>query len=211
MKSVELAEFLKQCASVVPPPPAASGGLSTIVRILEAHGSKTVTSTAAKISKVETPVATQYEATWEPVLDYLRPIVRLFGAYGKPAVTKDLNLLVDAFTQKRHLAVLSFAQAAIPPSSTPTKVSAPVRIDVVQKYNRILERALGDDAGFSEAIREIEDPENVSTSEIIALAKQFALASSKSRSAALKKIRARHESLVVGRAKSAATRGRVAG
>jgi hypothetical protein len=211
MKSSELAELLEQWVVVAPPQHTATAGLSALVRILHAYGSKTVASTAAKLSKVESQSTGEYDASWGPALDYLQPIVRMFAPYGKPAVAKDLKCLVELFSPKRHLAVSSFSKAAVDIGVAPAKLAVPIRIDVVQKYNRLLERALGDDAGFNEALSEIEDPKNVSTSEVIALAKQFALASAKSRAAALKKIRARHEALLVGRAKSAATGGRVAG
>jgi hypothetical protein len=89
--------------------------------------------------------------------------------------------------------------------------AAPIREEVVRAYNHALEQALGDDEGFALMLRRLQNDPQVKIPEVVALAKRFAFASTKSRAAALKKIQARHQSLMTSRAKAAATAGRIAG
>ncbi len=89
--------------------------------------------------------------------------------------------------------------------------TAPIRDDVVARYSRRLEEALGDDEGFNSVFAALEGDNELSAGEITAIAKKFANSAAKARSAALKKIFARHQAIMIGRAKSAATAGRIAG
>jgi hypothetical protein len=86
-----------------------------------------------------------------------------------------------------------------------------LREHLILRYHRLLEHALGDDPGFAEAYRAVETDQDMRAAEIIALAKRFAFATVKSRVAALKKIQGRHQALMISRAKTNATGGRLAG
>ena len=99
-----------------------------------------------------------------------------------------------------------------PSATAPSKQKTlEVNPDVLQRHRRALEQALGDESGFTVAFRTLEADPNVHTQELVALAKLFAFANVKSRAAALKKIWARHQTLMTSRAKAAATAGRIAG
>jgi hypothetical protein len=89
--------------------------------------------------------------------------------------------------------------------------SSPVRTEVVSSYVRRLEQALGDEQGFLAVYGQLELDASVQANEVAAIAKLFSQASAKSRPAALKKILARHQSLMTSRTKAAATGGRIAG
>ncbi len=213
MKSIELAELLKRWAVLVVPPPGTIEPLRALEELLEVHKSASVTTALTKLTKVEAPRALGADATWTAAVDYLGPIVRLVSDVAKPAIASDLKAFLKFATDTRGLdssMFLTAARVAKRPAAR-ERAEVPVRIDVVQKINRALEQSLGDDAGFNDVIKQIEVPGAVTTPELLLLAKQFALASTKSRNAALKKIRGRHDALMISRAKSAATSGRVAG
>jgi len=104
------------------------------------------------------------------------------------------------------------SSAGSPNSIRATAISAPdLREHLVARYSRLLEQALGDDVGFSDACRTMEADQDMRAMEVIALAKRFAFASVKSRPAALRKIQGRHQALMTSRAKTKATGGRLAG
>ena len=213
MKASELAEFIDGWTAVVAPSPAAASGIQVLRTHLERSAQSTMASIIAKLKKVPSVPAGDYEHSWEPVLDYFDPLLRFAGLYCKPALAKDTNALFTMLAGIRHADASRFIDAASQNrgNQRSSATAAPVRIDIVQKYNRMLERALGDDSGFADAVVEINNPSILSTPELLLLAKQFALAPVKTRPAALKKIRARHEALMASRAKSSATGGRVAG
>jgi hypothetical protein len=91
------------------------------------------------------------------------------------------------------------------------KAPALVREEVVRRYQNALEQALGDEEGFAAVLGRLRADAEVKVPEAVALAKRFAFASTTTRAAALKKIEARHQSLMTSRAKAAATAGRIAG
>lgn len=110
-------------------------------------------------------------------------------------------------------ATLSQIMAAPPQAKKPLAAApaGPVRIDVVETFLKRLETALGDDAGFTSVLAQLSEKSRVNDGELAVIAKRFTLHSTKTRAASLKKIQARHDSLMLGRAKTEATRGRVAG
>jgi hypothetical protein len=99
------------------------------------------------------------------------------------------------------------------PKTAKSKKSAPpsIRSDIVSQLSRQLEDALGDEIGFPSLFSELESRKDIRPKEMIAIAKQFVGAATSSRATALKKIYSRHQALIISRAKSAATGGRVAG
>ncbi len=114
--------------------------------------------------------------------------------------TSDLAMLCEDLSKpKKH------AKTSKP------KNTAPLRDEVVLRYSRRLEEALGDDEGFNSAFSALESDDELSVGEVTAIAKKFTNSAPKSRPAALKKIFARHHAIMVSRAKSAATAGRIAG
>ena len=162
-----------------------------------------------------TPIAeATHEATVGQVVKILIAVCGLFESFGKPAVTKDLDAFLAAL--RRHsgtdisLLTEKAAQRSLRGASA-SRSPKPVRSEVVALYVRRLEQALGDDRGFLAVYGQLQMDGEVKTNEIIAIAKQFSEATVKSRPTAMKKILSRHQGLMVSRAKSAATAGRIAG
>jgi len=213
MKSSEFAEFLALCGAVSCPSTAALKGLDALAIILRSQNKTQVAKTLERLGSCNVAAASDAASSWGPTVDYLEPLTPLLRSFAKPALLKDFSALLEFLTNRRSMEIEGFVGFA--PASkkkNPNKnTSSPIRNELVQKYYRLLEGALGDDPGFEDVVGEIERPEVLSNAEVVQLAKQFALANSKSRLVALKKIRERHEALMMSRAKSAATGGRVAG
>ena len=103
-----------------------------------------------------------------------------------------------------------FVESAISALEKRTPPQPPLNEELVQHHLVQLEKALGDDAAFAAAYNALEHDSDVGKLEIAAIAKGFTNTSPKSRSAALKKIWARHHSLVTFSAKSKSRDGRSA-
>ncbi len=136
--------------------------------------------------------------------------------FGKPAIAKDAAAISDLLGRLDGKGIRLLADRATIARSTAKKPAnrvneAPVRHELVARYSRLLEQSLGDDPGFSAVVAELESDKSITGSEYAALSKSFCLKVSKTKAAALKNIRARHQNLMIARAKSAATAGRIAG
>lgn len=137
-------------------------------------------------------------------------LISFLRSTGKPAVVRELQELSAALGSLRSVNPEDLAARPASPKRQ-SRPSPSLRTDLVQMHLRLLEQSLGDDVGFTSAFRALETDANLGTSEFVSLAKQFSFASTKSKSAALKKIWARHQALMTSRAKAAATAGRIAG
>lgn len=145
-----------------------------------------------------------------PVLSACRDVLR---GHAKAATLNDLSALTEVLRSYSGCDLATFARVARATleHSPAKKQAAIVRGDVVSRYVRRLEGALGDDPGFAQELAALESDGTVTSAEMIAIAKQFARSATKSRPAALNKIKGRHQSLMTSRAMGAATAGRVAG
>ncbi|MEQ1715801.1 MAG: hypothetical protein ABL907_07435 [Hyphomicrobium sp.] len=90
------------------------------------------------------------------------------------------------------------------------KATPPVRHDLIDRYARQLEVALGDETGFVSLFNEISNNDDVGKAEAAEIARLFAGKAGVSKPAALKKIWARHHNLMTFRAKSESRAGRSA-
>jgi hypothetical protein len=188
--------------------------LANISPIFDLMPTKSVADLAKRIAAVGKLAEDHDRATIGPAFRVLKAVEELFFDYGKPAATKDLAIFLASLEAHQNSAVAALIEAVAAPSPTkkkPRPEPLPIRNDLVSGYSRRFEQALGDDEGFKREYARLEGDEDIQPNEIIALARTFAKASAKSRGAALKKILSRHQSLMVSRAKAAATGGRVAG
>ncbi len=190
--------------------------LEETLAILEIAPAKTVADLAKKAIRADG--ARQPSARLVP----LWSLHSFLKTCAKPAVLKDLEILLHSLdtwsTEPTLTPALEQVQAAY---AKPAKRSGaaskakpdaqPPRPEVMQSYVRRLEAALGDDVGFRSELARLEADKDLSAKEIAGIAKAFTLAPAKSRPAALKAIKARHQNLMTSRAKSAATAGRIAG
>lgn len=170
----------------------------------------------AKISTAIGKAAVEgQDSSGAPVAEVVRLIQLLSKALtgiAATALTKDMDALVTGLSRHEKASIEQVLEAlARPTGKAKSRDVEPMRDDVVRKYLSALESSLGDDAGFTATFKALEDDPLVQTSEAIALAKCFAFARATSRKAAIKKIWSRHQNLMTGRAKSAATAGRIAG
>ena len=213
MKCAELADALERLGDLyrisAEGAPRALSDLQVLVRSVP---ELTVSQFSKKLDKLRANTdapgaisADQIPELCDAVASFLKPI-------GKPAVVKELQQLSVAIKKIGSINPDNLvAQASAGRGKTDNTTGVAVRLDLVQAHLRLLERALGDDVGFTSAFRSLEMDANLGTAEYVSLAKQFSFAATKSKSAALKKIWARHQALMTSRAKAAATAGRIAG
>jgi hypothetical protein len=114
--------------------------------------------------------------------------------YGKPAIAKDFSTVVEFLGGHSRVGIELFVESAI--SALEKRTPAPLNEKLVQRHLVRLEKTLGDDAAFTAAYNALEHDSDVGKSEIAAIAKRFTDTSPESRPAALKKIWARHHSLM---------------
>jgi signal transduction histidine kinase len=186
-------------------------GLLELIELLDSTSYTTISQLAKTITRLK--IDSDYQSTAvSDLLTVARSTADLLQNVGKPAVIKDINLLVSSLDRHASCSAQELVDT-LKTEKLKSEKSAPVatRLDVVQAHFRSLENALGDDRGFNSAFSALEIDPNARTPELVALAKQFSFANVKSRAAALKKIFARHQALMTSRAKSAATGGRIAG
>jgi hypothetical protein len=150
------------------------------------------------------------------VLKALSGLNPFLKAIGKLPAVKDITVIEEVLQRHASSPVSVFVSAAVdvllqPPVKKGAKKAPPIREDLVNRYARRLEDALGDDPGFQGVFAHLSGDQSLTVAELKLLSKRFALSSGTSRDAALKKIYARHQSLMTSRARSAATAGRIAG
>jgi len=208
MKPNEFADALRKGADVVAPGDAIP--LRALAELFASSPSATVAATITHLGKAAlTPATTQ--PTISEALRAFAPLQAFVRHYGKPTFAKDLEA-VTAFLQRfREAGVRSFVSEAIAALSKPTGRPKPaLKEDVVQRHLRRLEQTLGNDPAFTAAYHGLEHDPDVGKLEIAELAKRFTDHAAKSRPVALKKIWARHHSLMTFKAKSESRDGRSA-
>lgn len=221
MKSIEFSNCLKQCSDVLQAAqaPAPARELRQLAMVFSTAGTKKVADVTAKLGRLVVRAESSGQSTLGPLCPVIRALTELVVSIS-PKAASDFALVSELLEHHANDPVDAWCNLAIetlatPPtrksSSTPKKVAAPTNDQLVDRYERILESALGDDLGFRQAYARLESDPEMRAPEMSVLAKRFAAASAKARPAALKKIFARHQALMISRAASAATAGRVAG
>ncbi|MBS0250149.1 MAG: hypothetical protein JSR78_03685 [Proteobacteria bacterium] len=187
--------------------------IANLKSLLAGASALSVSQLSKKLAKVsgEKPGTAPIDVSGIPQL--CEVLVSFLKSTGKPAVIKELQELSNSLGSLKRVNPEDLAaKSASPKQQSGSSRPAPAqRLDLVQMHLRLLEQSLGDDVGFTSAFRALEADTNMGTGEFVSLAKQFSFASTKSKSAALKKIWARHQALMTSRAKAAATAGRIAG
>jgi hypothetical protein len=185
--------------------------LRILTELFASSTAATVATTLTKLRKARTFTPTAGQPAIGDVLTALNPLAEFVSPYGKPAFTKDLQAVTTFLQGFTQAGVRSFVDEAVAVLTAPTPSTPTLKEEVVQRHLRRLEQTLGDDPAFSAAYKELDDDPEVGKLEIAALVKRFTDIASKSRPAALKKIWARHHTLMTSKAKSEARGGRGAG
>jgi hypothetical protein len=209
MKPGEFSGALSKAAKVVAAEDAAN--LTLLAEVFAASSAATVAATLTRLGKAGlTPSIEGHLAVGEAVLR-LGNLVNFLKDYGKPAFARDLCAVLLFLQRFEDADLASFASEAIAALTRPTAAPVPVLNEaVVQKHLHQLEQALGNNEAFSAAYNELERDPEVGKLEIADLAKRFTDRAVKSRAPALKKIWARHSSLMSLKGKSESRVGRSA-
>lgn len=212
MKCSDLAKMVEQMRRLLEATSANTRPVETLRDVVSVAPEMTVLQFCKKISGLDISQSESSSFQLREAADFAEHLVAALSNIGKAGLLKDLDQLSITLRKKSHVdkddLIDAFKAAAIKKTASKKKVANEA---VVQKYLSALETALGDDVGFNQVFRTLEQDPMVKSSEAISLAKQFAFATVKSRAAALKKISSRHQALMTSRAKSSATAGRIAG
>ncbi len=197
--------------------------LRALARIFETAPEKSVAKTTERLRDLNLSTGSFLETKVQSASSVLLALHRLMAGIAKEAALKDIALLSEALEDHESAGLAAFVMAATKAVARPpvragaarkpraTKTKQPLRVDLVARYQRRLEQALGDDPGFKSVFDQLRSDDDLGTPEAKALAKQFAHATANTKDTALKKIFARHQALMTSRAKSQATAGRIAG
>jgi hypothetical protein len=210
MKCADFKSFLERALEFrSPSADDEAHAVQALFPILDTYATKKVADLAQAI--MSAPTDHTPDAGVGQLSQFLRRLSRLMGNHAK-SISTDLETIISALAEHPgSLETLSSRLAELKkPSKKARKPDLPVRDEIVARYLRRLEESLGDDQGFNEVFHTLEG-DDVTGPEMILIAKRFSNAASRSRPAALKKIRMRHQAIIVDRAKSAATAGRIAG
>ena len=192
----------------------AAFALRSVGAIFDAMPDKTVADLAKRLKDMEVPSDRLGGANVGAVVKVLPQLRNFLSAVGKPAM-KDVDMLLALLQRHHAVSVNTFVAGAVDTlSRIPVKKSShklAVREDLVDRYLRRLEDALGDAPGFARVFAQLSADAEMKTGELKSLSRRFALGAGQNREAALKKIYARHQALMTSRARSAATAGRIAG
>lgn len=208
MKPREFSDGLAKAARLVAAEDAAN--LMALADVFAASPAATVAATLTRLAKAGLNPLFGRPVVGEVVLR-LGSLGDFVEGYGKPAFAKDLRAVLLFLQRFAPLSFTSFAREAIAALNRATIQPVPVANEaVVQRHLRQLEQALGNNEAFTAAYNELECDPAVGKPEITDLAKRFTDRVVKSRAPALKKIWARHSSLMGLKGKSESRVGRSA-
>lgn len=218
MKCSDVRNVLNDLSDILRAARADSETVAALRAVGEAIAVKPGASVAEYLKKVGDGTLAPSGKTGEAglVADVLGNTKPLVTKCGKAGIASDLALICAFLDTYRHAAAsdlrsqgelklnlsASRGQKGAPP--------APVRSDLVDRYNRKLEEALGDEPGFQSLFDRLSSDKEMGKLEVIALAKRFAAASSTSRTTALKKIWSRQQNLINVRVRNESRSGRTA-
>jgi hypothetical protein len=209
MKPNEFAEALRTAAGLLASDDA--GQLRALAGLFDASPAATVAATLMKLKKARAFSPTPGKPELGGLLTALSPVAEFVGLYGRPPLAKDLQAVSIFLQDFAKTSVRSFVDEGAVALTVTTPPTPTLKEEVVERHLRRLEQTLGDDPAFSAAYKELDHDPDLGKLEIAALAKRFTDTSPKSRPAALKKIWARHRSLMTSKAKSESRAGRSAG
>jgi len=208
MKVKEFADALNKSAAVLAPADAAH--LRALAELFASSRSPTVTATVTRLSKAKLAPATIGTTVGE-ALKVIAPLHDFVRHYGKPGLAKDFEAVAVFLGRFSQAGVRPFVDEARAALSKPAGKQKPtMREDVVERHLRHLEQTLGNDHAFTAAYHGLERDPEVGKLEIAELARRFTDHTAKSRPVALKRIWARHHSLMTFKAKSESRDGRSA-
>jgi hypothetical protein len=207
MKPKEFADGLRKSAELLGTNRA--GLLPVLAGVFDASSAATVAATLTRLEKARVAPPAGYPSVGEAI-GSLPALLKYLKSVGKPPFVKDLELVAGKLATVPHADLHAFVSSAVAELTKPPKRPPVLKEGVVQHHLTQLEKTLGEDVAFKAAYKELEEDPNVGALEIAALAKRFTDTAIKARSAALKKIWARHHSLMVFKAKSDSRDGRSA-
>lgn len=217
MKSTDFSLLLKRSADLMESAGASRHALALdgMARVFAAGREKSVSNFVESLRSIDFPKGTLRQTTLSGVEPMMTALVSLLSTVASKGACSDLALVSTFLKQHADVSIDALVDHASNLMSTAntkqTKSAKQLRSDIVDLYNKRLEEALGDEDGFRNVYQQLGKDSNVGPAELAALAKRFAFASTRGRDQSLRKIMARHQSLLTARAASRATAGRVAG
>lgn len=145
------------------------------------------------------------------IVQSIPALARLFAKIGKEALARDLRSIADAITPFADMDVSDFSARVTARLMQPVGRRKPgTDLELVDRYLESLEHTFRDEAAFKLAFASLKADKSAKAPEVKEIAKRFAGGSAENKKDALKFIWRRHESVMIDRAKDAATAGRTA-
>jgi hypothetical protein len=220
MKGKEFADLLNELSVFLRSVEAreAAEGLSTLARVFSSAPRREVGDVCSVLSGVEPPEHNNGPRTREmlPLFVALRRFLK------RAKVNKRTELDLDKFEGALRIqeqaspegvtdaAIKKLREQAVGAKAQPLRQLSAEAAAWVDQYVNRLETTLGDGDKFKAVFEELKADGAIRRDEAIALAKQFAKETAKSRDNALKLIMARHTALLGSRARQKANKGRTA-
>lgn len=207
MKAQELAPIVHSMALATQQPQR--DVLLELESVLKEAKSTTIAALHKKLSKLpisELPGSPSSAA----LVEALAPMLALLDAAGKPAVAKDLRVLFSLFALAPSSSASALLGAWHSELARPTATKPTAKQEVVDRHVSALEGALGNDPEFRLACQRIDADGDVGPLEISAISQHVVMQKIKSKAAALKKIWARHHSVMASKSKLETRDGRSA-
>jgi hypothetical protein len=179
----------------------------------DAHPTSSVSDLAKRIAAAPVTGSTGSPSLGD-VARLLSALRSFLNKTAKSAVLTDVNTIEKLLQDRASMEISAIARltsAAAGSRRSTRKRDAPgVRDDLVVQYKQKLEAALGNEEEFIAIYNDLRANMAMGKPEMTALAKQMTGSGARTQDAALKKIRNRHQSLILFKAKSRATGGRSA-
>lgn len=207
MKAEELAPIIHTLALATPQPHR--DVLVELESVLKDAKSTTIAALHKKLSKVPTLKQSGMPSS-EALLQAVAPVLTLLDAAGKPAVAKDLRVVFSLFAlapSEGASALLGLWRSEL---KRPTATKPTAKMDVVDRHVSALEASLGNDPEFRAACQRFDADSEAGPLEVAAISHLIVMQKIKSKAAALKKIWARHHSVMASKSKLDTRDGRSA-
>jgi hypothetical protein len=193
--------------------PAARDQIVTFAAVFDAHPTSSVSDRARRVAALGM-VGSMGSPSLGDVARLLSALKGFLDKTAKSTVLTDLDAIEKLLRDRASMELAAFVrittEAASPRRPTTGRDAPELRDDLIAHYRDKLEAALGDEEKFTAIYNDLRANAAMGKPEITALANQMTGSGARTQDAALKKIWNRHQSLVMFKAKSRATRGRSA-
>ena len=208
MKSSDFARILMKVADLTQDREVRAG-LSELAGAFDLAG---VAAVAATLKRAGAAEAAGQGLSTAPLVPLMRQVQGLLDLAGKPPIAKDFAEVLRVIEKYPALAFASSGSKRRSGTAVRARGGSSAAVDagVVERYDRELAGALGNEAEFAAVYARLQADPQAGPRELQELARKFSGAPGKSKAEALRRILGRHQNVMLIKAKDRATAGRSA-